>query len=822
MLIVIIIIIIIIIIVITILFMWKLILLFNHNKVFLFLYYQLTEIETVLEIIIIIKTNNISLVSLQYCTCYPQPYNNDKLLLKIITVIQATPPAVGSSFSQVLKQILVFVALEWYVACLLYIRISPVMIRITKVYNHIYILLFYSLLLLLLLLSLLFYYLEYYFIIDIIIIIIIIVLLIIVGPFCGTEEKLKMIISLVTISSASALFLVYAFVTNRSLACEIDTLYKIIRIPKKTRFMMTQKADLKPEQKRKFGFKETREERNEREDQEKKDRWKRRLEKENQKKLLLELDSLNRAAFLSPHQRERKCLVERMIRDLAAENKSTVKSGNQQGNNPVLESGNQAEDEEESIFEKFSEARTDIFRPRILRRKETFSRSPENVAKDAEKKLLDLAKSIREEDLDDFFDTLETDIVDYGMPKLMPFFERIQSSMVHSKPFNKYNFCRSWIMERLDDFSFPLEFIGKRSSHYTVLLYGSAVAGTSLEDGDADFSLVFYSTEKQNHYEILDMTRDHQETALSKVFQHINRGIDRPMNTQRIFRARVPVVQFSSLNDDFSNCKFDLCLSSNGVRNSLLIREYMKSDPVLHCGCLLAKQWGRSSNILNSRRGWISPYALSILYIYYWKTVKGKQFIPESSVNDKLNEIIHMCHEGRYSQSEDMNSPVPIQAVNQNTVANDLSEFFSFYSKEFDFDSAVVDIRENSQISLKDDWTKSFEGTPSCERWNMLGHENLFIRDPFESHNLGRSVDFLKSEQIREAFRVATRKDNPLYFISTTHSFVMIKCFPSPFPVLEIWCVSTSTNHHHNKNILTKARLRLLVLFRSILFVPPF
>lgn len=355
-----------------------------------------------------------------------------------------------------------------------------------------------------------------------------------------------------------------------------------------------------------------------------------------------------------------------------------------------------------------------------------------------------------------------------SLKKLNYFLNCIRSNLQDSCHFAKNNYFRCWLLESLKDYSLPTELTKGNSVSLSPILFGSSVAGTALEDGDADYSLVFYSSTNSlfpnNKCHIIEFNRDQQEKLLSSIYRHVDERSSEKMTAQRIFRARVPVVQFCSHSAIHKNFKFDVCLSVNGVRNSLLIRQYMESDPRLHIGCVLSKQWGRNYNILNSRRGWISPYALTILFIYYYVMESKKTFFTETDINNHLSHILSVCDEGRYNDIQSLNSSVPLATCDACDVIKDIRGFFRFYSTDFDFDSSVVDIR-SSPIQKKDEWIDKIKDLPSFERWNLLGHENLFIRDPFEPHNLGRSVDFLKSEQIREAFRVSSHKDNPLFFL---------------------------------------------------------
>lgn len=321
---------------------------------------------------------------------------------------------------------------------------------------------------------------------------------------------------------------------------------------------------------------------------------------------------------------------------------------------------------------------------------------------------------------------------------------------------------RLWIIEKLANYRLPVDISFGKPHGLTILPYGSTVAGTSLANGDADFAVAFYCI--SNPCKLIEIERHRQEQVLIEIFSQLRKNSEIG-NTQRIFRARVPVIKLS-INHNCTS-QIDLCCSVNGVQNSLLLRHYMESSPRLHSGCLLAKLWGRSVNILNSHRGWISPYALTILYIFFLQST-GTKFDLQKPAS--LDDILHACHLGKYSEIDEFNLQLPIRFFNISDIERDIAEFFRFYSHGFDFDSGVIDIRQRSPIFKKDDWIESVKSISTSDRWNLLGHENIFIRDPFEDHNLGRSVDFLKSEQIREVFRVASKQKDSLFFLSDTTS----------------------------------------------------
>lgn len=333
---------------------------------------------------------------------------------------------------------------------------------------------------------------------------------------------------------------------------------------------------------------------------------------------------------------------------------------------------------------------------------------------------------------------------------------------------------RKWLQDLLRTFKVAVDEPNAKQCSPVVLPYGSIVSGTSFVDGDADYAVVFpVANEKDQHFDNLVIEREKQEKVLSDIFLHIrNANNEVDLQPQRIFRARIPIVQYVRKGAD-DNEKFDLSLSVNGLKNSLLLRSYMAGDPRLRLGVLCAKQWGREQHILNARRGWISPYALTIMYVYFMRTVGRTQLtVSEDDISERVNAIIDIVANspGELKSVAEFTSVLPLIDVDSTVVQKDVFDFFDFYGNpdSFDFDVSVVDIRQHGRFSTKDEWCETVKDLGEEDRWHLLGHENMFIRDPFEPHNLGRSVDFFHGEEIREKFRTSAFKQNALSFLSAT------------------------------------------------------
>ncbi|EPY28092.1 hypothetical protein STCU_05305 [Strigomonas culicis] len=165
---------------------------------------------------------------------------------------------------------------------------------------------------------------------------------------------------------------------------------------------------------RKHGFKETREEREEREKSEKAIKWNAKLDKEDVVKLEKELESLRRATFLTPQQKKRQRLVERLVTDLNRreginKKNSTINDHDDVPDNSVSVS-DYSDDETDTIpLEVFTAGQrsADVFVPRSVRiRKEIHLRKPVSVstAELEEQKILQATRETS--DMEDFLDSL--------------------------------------------------------------------------------------------------------------------------------------------------------------------------------------------------------------------------------------------------------------------------------------------------------------------------------------------------------------------------------------------------------------------------------
>jgi hypothetical protein len=231
---------------------------------------------------------------------------------------------------------------------------------------------------------------------------------------------------------------------------------------------------------------------------------------------------------------------------------------------------------------------------------------------------------------------------------------------------------------------------------------------------------------------------------------------------------------------------------------------------------MLLKHWARrSAHILNARGGWLSPYALTVLLIYFLKA-RGAlpAFVDPASVGPIMgtlaaSPIATASVDALLASAGDDNAAgaidesailLPLPAAGEliaDTVAAGggdadslpalMHGFFRFYA-DFDYDNDVVDIRAGGDaVGSKAEWEALIraECAPATDAapatggageplshekrdhgsaadrllWQRLGYNVMCIRDPFEAHSLGRGVEFFRAEAIREEFRKIAESD---------------------------------------------------------------
>uniref|UniRef100_A0A7S1W5P7 RNA uridylyltransferase n=1 Tax=Neobodo designis TaxID=312471 RepID=A0A7S1W5P7_NEODS len=196
---------------------------------------------------------------------------------------------------------------------------------------------------------------------------------------------------------------------------------------------------------------------------------------------------------------------------------------------------------------------------------------------------------------------------------------------------------------------------------------------------------------------------------------------------------------------------FDLSARAHGVRNSLLIRAYMNQSPLARAGSVFVKRWSKRCGLNNSLKGFITSYAVTLLWIHFL-VVKGHvKFVPTDQFPARPDPSIALEHV----------ETVPAAVRESEAFALQLGlllrDFYRFYAYEFDWSQSVVSVSQPTSPSKERlGWTLANE--VKAQKFRDRVWYRMCIEDPFEHNlNLGRHLSPNKVVHALSTFRAAVR-----------------------------------------------------------------
>ena len=193
---------------------------------------------------------------------------------------------------------------------------------------------------------------------------------------------------------------------------------------------------------------------------------------------------------------------------------------------------------------------------------------------------------------------------------------------------------------------------------------------------------------------------------------------------------------------------FDLTSRAHGIRNSWLLRAYMSQSSLVRAGSVFLKHWSKASAVNYSMKGYLTSYAVNMLWVYYLLRRGLVTFV------DPVADV-----EGSPQRSPVAGTYIPLLEPAQKDspafmreMAEAVYGFFCFYAYEFNWEEEVVSIRRAGLTTKADlGWQRENEirSGPFRDRvWYRL-----CIEDPFEANlNLGRHASVVKALKIRSQF----------------------------------------------------------------------
>eukprot|EP00759_Apiculatamorpha_spiralis_P041487 PhF_6_TR40169/c0_g1_i2/m.59521 len=193
---------------------------------------------------------------------------------------------------------------------------------------------------------------------------------------------------------------------------------------------------------------------------------------------------------------------------------------------------------------------------------------------------------------------------------------------------------------------------------------------------------------------------------------------------------------------------FDLCLRQFGIRNSEFLRRYHADFPNSHylrAGSVVLKQWSKTWGINNSFMGFLTSYAVNIMWIYFLVRrgvvpyVSPDTISPDPSIAKREPQYIPLV-------------PLSEENANPQKMGELMVDFFKYYANEFDWANHVVSLNR-PEITLKSALGWLPENEVKLSRASKNVRYEMCIEDPYETNlNLGRHLGICKSRKIKSEF----------------------------------------------------------------------
>eukprot|EP00768_Dysnectes_brevis_P005368 gnl/Dysnectes_brevis/384_a426_2994.p1 GENE.gnl/Dysnectes_brevis/384_a426_2994~~gnl/Dysnectes_brevis/384_a426_2994.p1 ORF type:complete len:549 (-),score=222.11 gnl/Dysnectes_brevis/384_a426_2994:633-2063(-) len=277
--------------------------------------------------------------------------------------------------------------------------------------------------------------------------------------------------------------------------------------------------------------------------------------------------------------------------------------------------------------------------------------------------------------------------------------------------------------------------------------YGGAISRLSLTSGDVDLTLL--------------LPREYTEEEKGEMLGNISVAATKAgaILVHEALTARIPVIRLAhELADpatgEVTVVESDLTVNNRlGVRNTLLLHEYMCADPRARPLVLMVKHWAKRRGVNSSFMGTLSSYGFVILIIFYLQQLQ-QPVLP--SLQPGLHPAPVMGFDtGFLTAGQGWNRAKRVAGragrsltQNKDSMAKLLFGFFRFYAYEFDFGTSVISIRLGRALSREEKgWPftarVSLEavGDADSSLFDPLARYLLCIEDPFEHcMNVGRTV----------------------------------------------------------------------------------
>nr|CDJ85135.1 PAP 25A-associated domain containing protein [Haemonchus contortus] len=260
---------------------------------------------------------------------------------------------------------------------------------------------------------------------------------------------------------------------------------------------------------------------------------------------------------------------------------------------------------------------------------------------------------------------------------------------------------------------------------------GSTMTGLASKGSDLDLTVwipharKYYANESEAAFDILRNIRH---------FLFTDKEINYKLESVLYVEAKVPVLKIKwkkGLETDLS-CSTEMFVS--GIQNSYLIRGFALWDKRFAPLCMLVKDWASRNDVKNPKHGGFNSYAMVLLVVHFLQCAVFPPVLPNLQELFPRKYARNCDGEIRFPREIDFGDrSFPDDCPEMEKCGMSLAELFirflDYYSR-FDFGHHYICMRDAAVR-----WRDGRDGSQKVS--DAIA---VFIRDPIDDHNPGRTV----------------------------------------------------------------------------------
>ena len=277
----------------------------------------------------------------------------------------------------------------------------------------------------------------------------------------------------------------------------------------------------------------------------------------------------------------------------------------------------------------------------------------------------------------------------------------------------------------------------------STVAFGSSANGFGTGSSDLDLCLMMQGVEGCKEAALADKT---QMQSIKEVFESVvSRKPPGFSIIDIVMSARIPIMK---LRHDESGIHVDVCVNNHlAISNTKLLRQYAEFDARVRPLVVAVKTWAKHRGCNDARNSTLSSYAWTLLVLHYLQKRCSPPVLPNLMVKGARESF---------------------RGGNNSSVGQLFMDFFTYYgsgcSDAFDMHSTVVSIRPTALHNLRvlpdgrqdeparpllkicadqavaSDLHDQLERKSHPVAMAAAVHWRIAIEDPFEEHDLGRTV----------------------------------------------------------------------------------